>query len=105
MVSHHIFYQVVLIVLVWVCLVWVCLMLYGLWPSESEATRLTIPQPSTTPRKRSRAPKPFPGLTRKPQCEACEQGVELHREPPYAPPPLIPSTRGAREADPHDLLA
>jgi hypothetical protein len=49
MVSHHVFYQLVLIILVWVFL-----MLYGLWPSESAATRLTIPQPNTPPRKRSR---------------------------------------------------
>ena len=89
MVSHHVFYQLVLIILVWVFL-----MLYGLWPSESAATRLTIPQPNTPPRKRSRAPKPFTGLTRKPQCDACEQGGELHRELPCAPPPLITSTCG-----------
>jgi hypothetical protein len=54
MVSHHIVYQLVLIILVWVFL-----MLYGLWPSESTATRLIIPQPNTPPRKRSR------GLCRK----------------------------------------
>jgi IS1 family transposase len=89
MVSHHVFYPLVLIILVWVFL-----MLYELWPSESAATRLTIPQPNTPPRKRSRAPKPFTGLTRKPQCDACAQGGELHREPPCVPPPLIISTRG-----------
>src|SRR2546428_12346765 len=89
MVSHHVFYQLVLIILVWVFL-----MLCGLWPSEAAATRLTIPQPNTPPRKRSRDPKPFTGLTRKPQCDACAQGGELHREPPCAPPPLITSTRG-----------
>jgi IS1 family transposase len=91
MVSHHIVYQLVLIILVWVFL-----MLYGLWPSESTATRLIIPQPNTPPRKRSRVSKPFTGLTRKPYCDACEQGVELHREPPCTPPPLITSTRGRR---------
>ena len=89
MVSHHVFYQLVLIILVWAFL-----MLYGLWPLESTATRLIIPQPNTPPRKRSRDPKPFTGLTRKPQCDACAQGGELHREPPCAPPPLITSTRG-----------
>ena len=89
MVSHHIVYQLVLILLVWVFL-----MLYGLWPSESTATRLIIPQPNTPPRKRSRASKPFTGLTRKPYCDACEQGAELHCEPPCTAPPLITSTRG-----------
>jgi IS1 family transposase len=91
MVSHHVFYQLVLIVLMWVFL-----MLYGLWPSESAATRLTIAKPTTPPHKRSRDPKPFTGLTRKPYCDACEQGVELHREPPFTPPPLITPTRGRR---------
>src|SRR6266702_3559392 len=89
MVSHHVFYQLVLIILVWVFL-----MLYGLWPLESTATRLIIPQPNTPPRKRSRDPKPFTGLTRKPQCDACAQGGELPRAPSCAPPPLITSTRG-----------
>ena len=89
MVSHHVFYQLVLIILMWVFL-----MLYRLWPSESAATRLAIPQPNTPPRKRSRAPTPFTGLTRQPLCDACEQGVELHREPPCTPPPLITATRG-----------
>ena len=61
MVSHDVFYQLVLIILVWVFL-----MLCGLWPSESAATRLTIPQPNTPPRKRSRDPKPLTGLTQTP---------------------------------------
>jgi len=51
----------------------------------------------TPPRKRSTAPKPFPGLTRKPHCDACAQTIEDRRLPrPSAPPPKIISTRGRR---------
>jgi len=46
------------------------------------------------PRTRSKEPKPFLGLTHKPSCEACTQGVESRREPPCAPPPPLVSTRG-----------
>jgi hypothetical protein len=91
MVSHLVFYQLGLIVLVWVFL-----MLYGLWPSEPMATRLPTPEPLMPLRHRSKEPKPFMGLTHKPHCEACEQGVESRREPPCAPPPPLVSTRGRR---------
>jgi hypothetical protein len=89
MISNLIFYQLVLI-----ALVWVFLMLYGLWPSEPAAARPTPPKPVTPRRKRSCDPKPFIGLTRKPPCDACEEGVEPRREPPCAPPPPMVSTRG-----------
>ena len=62
MLSNLVFYQLVLI-----ALVWVFLMLYGLWPSEPAAARPTPPEPVTPRRKRSCDPKPFIGLTRKPQ--------------------------------------
>src|SRR5215471_14543164 len=91
MVSHLVFYQLGLIVLVWVFL-----MLYALWPSEPMATRLPTPEPLMPLRHRSKEPKPFLGLTHKPHCEACEQGVESRREPPCAPPPPLVSTRGRR---------
>ena len=92
MVSNLVVYQLALI-----ALVWVFLMLSWLWPSESAAVR-PIPSTSVTPpRKRSTASKPFPGLTRKPHCDACEQTIEDRRLPlPSAPPPKIISTRGRR---------
>src|SRR5438128_11194247 len=40
--------------------------------------------------------RPFMGLTHKPHCDACEQGIESRREPPCAPPPPLVSTRGRR---------
>jgi IS1 family transposase len=92
MIANLVFYQLVLLALVWVFLI-----LSWLWPSEPAAARPIPPTPVTPPRKRSTAPTPFPGLTRKPQCDACEQTIEDHRLPlPSAPPPKIISTRGRR---------
>jgi hypothetical protein len=92
MVSHLVFYQLGLIVLVWVFL-----MLYGLWPSEPAAARPMPPKPLLPRCKYSKKPKPFPGLTRQPCCTACEQAIETPRLQPSPPPlPTIPSTRGRR---------
>src|SRR5215510_3643479 len=91
MVSNLFFYQLMLI-----ALVWLCLMLHGLWPSEPAAERLTTAQPPPPSRKRLKVPKPFPGLTRQPHCDACAQDVTLRREPPCAPPPRLISIRGRR---------
>ena len=77
MVSNLVFSQLVLI-----AVVWLFLMLYGLWPAEPTATRPQTPKPLMPPRKRSKEPKSFMGLTHKPYCEACEQGVESRWEPP-----------------------
>jgi IS1 family transposase len=91
MVSNLFFYQLMLI-----ALVWLCLMLHWLWPSEPAAERLTTAQPIPPSRKRSKVPKRFPGLTRKPHCDACAQDVTLRYEPPCAPPPRLISIRGRR---------
>jgi hypothetical protein len=92
MVSHLVFYQLGLI-----ALVWLFLMLYRLWPSEPAAARPMPPKPLMRQCKRSTKPKPFPGLTRKPSCAACEQAIEAPRLQPSAPPPpTVPSTRGRR---------
>jgi IS1 family transposase len=91
MVSHLVFYQLALI-----AVVWVFLMLYGLWPLEPTAAHPQTPKPLRPPRTRSKEPKPFLGLTHKPSCEACTQGVASRREPPGAPPPPLGSTRGRR---------
>src|SRR5881628_1669996 len=92
MVSNLVVYQLALIALVWLFLI-----LSWLWPSEPAAARPLPPTPVTPPRKRSTAPKPFPGSTRKPHCDTCEQTIEDRRLPlPSAPPPKIISTRGRR---------
>src|ERR671923_2101494 len=91
MISSLVIYQLVLI-----ALVWVFLMLYWLWPSEPAAAR---PMPSTlmTPPRKGRDPKPFPGLTHKPRCTACEHAAQISAVPsPLAPPPRITPTRGRR---------
>ena len=92
MVSNLVVYQLALIALVWLFLI-----LSWLWPSEPAAARPLPPTLVTPPRKRSTAPQPFPGLTRKPHCDACAQTIADRRLPlPSAPPPKIISTRGRR---------
>ena len=49
------------------------------------------------PRQHPKKSQPFPGLTCKPRCEACEQALETSiPAPPSAPLPKITSTRGRR---------
>ena len=89
MVSHLFFYQLVL-----VALVWLCVMLQWAWPSDPAAVCPTTPEPPGPLPKRHREPQPFPGLTRKPPCAACEQAHEHVPQPPGCPPPRIVPTRG-----------
>src|SRR3989475_5085646 len=92
MISNLVFYQLGLIALVSLFLI-----LYGLWPSEPAAARPMTPKPLLPQCKHSQKPKPFPGLTRKPCCAACEQAIEAPRlQPSPPPPPTMPSTRGRR---------
>jgi IS1 family transposase/transposase-like protein len=90
MVSDLFFYELALFGLLWL---WV--MLHYVWPSDCATGDRTTPAPATSPRKRPRDPKPFPGLTRKPHCTACEQAAqEPVASPPPAPPPPITSGPG-----------
>jgi IS1 family transposase len=89
MVPNLFFYQLVL-----VALVWVCLMLHRVWPSDCAPAHPTPPQPAPPRRPRSREPKPFAGLTRKPHCDACEHATAPRPQAPAAPPPRIVPTRG-----------
>jgi hypothetical protein len=50
------------------------------------------PAATKTPRAR-RDPKPFAGLTRKPDCELCAQQGRFHPRVPGAPPPRMIVTR------------
>ena len=53
--------------------------------------------PISPPRPRSRAAKPFAGLTHNPPCAACEQALQAPTvTSPVAPPPRITSTRGRK---------
>src|SRR6266571_1250916 len=88
MVSHLFFYQLVLL-----GLLWLCVMLHYVWPNEC-ARGDQRPSKPLPPRKRSSDPKPFPGLTRKPPCVACEQAHAHRPQPPGCPPPRIVPMRG-----------
>src|SRR6516165_4170600 len=91
MVSPLFFYQLTLI-----ALVWLCLMLQWVWPSDPTAVCPTTPEPSPSPPKRNREPKPFAGFLTKPHCDACEHASAPHPPAPSAPPPRIVPTRGRR---------
>ena len=90
MVSDLFFYELLLL-----GLLWLCVMLSWGWPDDRAAPGLTTPTLAKPPRKRSRAPQPFPGLTRKPHCAACEQAAQAPAAlRPSLPPPPITSSRG-----------
>lgn len=55
----------------------------------------TAPATAKSPRAK-REPKPFAGLTHKPECKLCEQGTVSHPPAPGAPPPRMSFTRGRR---------
>ena len=89
MVSHLVFYQLMVL-----GLLWLCVMLHYAWPNECTGGDQKPSKPLPPPYKRSSAPKPFPGLTRKPPCAACEQAHAHGPQPPGCPPPRIVPTRG-----------
>ena len=89
MVSHLLFYQLVLL-----GLLWLCCMLHAAWPSSHAIGVPRPPERIPPSRKRPRVPKPFPGLTGTPHCAACAQAAVPHPQAPCAPPPRIVSTRG-----------
>src|SRR5712691_2988401 len=89
MMPDPLFYRLLL-----VGLVWLCLMLHVVWPYDRATAGPTTPRPAKAPPKRSSDLKPFPGLTRKPPCAACEQAHEHVPQPPGCPPPRIVPTRG-----------
>src|SRR6267378_2056393 len=62
-------------------LLWFCVMLHYAWPNACTGGEQRPSQPLPPPRQRSRDPKPFPGLTRKPPCGGYFQethGTPLH---------------------------
>jgi hypothetical protein len=89
MVSHLFFYQ-----LMFLGLLWLCVMLHYAWPNAWTGGDQRPSQPLPPPRKRSRDPKPFSGLARKPPCAACEQAHAYVPQPPGCPPPRIVPMRG-----------
>src|SRR5467141_1688067 len=96
MVSHLFFYQLVLL-----GLLWLCVMLHYVWPNACTGGAQRPSKSLPPPPMRSRDLKPFPALTRKPPCAACEQAHAYGPQPPGCPPPHLGPTRGRpREVDP-----
>ncbi len=89
MIPQQFFYQLVVL-----GLLWLFVMLHYAWPSRCMASPHKPAKPIMPLRKRSSDPKPFPGLTRKPLCAACEQVHAYAPQPPGCPPPRIVPTRG-----------
>jgi transposase-like protein/IS1 family transposase len=75
-------------------LLWLGVLVYKGWARNRSAPRPTTRKPATPLHKRSRDSKPFPGLTRKPHCAACEQPPEPGSPAPLVPPPRLASPPG-----------
>ena len=80
MVSHHLFYQLALLAVLWL---FVMLPLTGAKPG-----RPAPPVSAKPKRKRSTKPKAFEGLTHKPPCALCERETAHPQDPlpGHAPP-------------------
>ena len=95
MMPDPLFYQLLL-----VGLVWLCLMLHVVWPSDRATAGPTTPRPAPAPPKRSSNLQPFPGLTRPPPCATCEQEAQGPAAPlPSAPPPTTSRRGHPRQVD------
>jgi hypothetical protein len=94
MVDHLLFYALLLIVLLWLDVI-----LYEQWARTRVATRPTTRKLATPLPKHSRDPKPFPGLTHKPYCAACEQVPEPAEPVPLPLLPLPSSPGRPRQVD------
>lgn len=73
-----------------VLIILLVLLLQWLWRGSKSAPA------GSKPPKRTRALKPFAGLTHKPDCEACAQQARSQPQTPGAPPPRMIVTRGRR---------
>ena len=77
MMSDPLFYKLLL-----VGLLWLCLMLHVMWPDDRASSGQQTSLPAKAPRKRSKVSTPFPGLTRKPHCDACEDADRVASSEP-----------------------
>jgi transposase-like protein len=89
MALYLLFYQLLL-----VALVLICLLIHVWWPDDSRATPQSPRKPDKPQRKRATDPHPFPGLSHKPLCDACEQDRDSRPPAPGVPPPRLIFTRG-----------
>jgi hypothetical protein len=95
MIPNRVYYQLVILVLLWLCV-----MLPHLWPSPPGGAPKPPSQPITPKRERSNEPKAFEGLTHKPHCVLCAQETgETAPAPPRRPAPMPPTHRRPRTVD------
>ena len=80
MIPNLVYYQLVILVLLWLCI-----MLPHLWPTPSRGIPKRPVEPRKPKPKRSTEPKAFEGLTKKPHCALCERDTVQ----PKAPPPTL----------------
>ena len=88
MVDHLLLQDLLLI-----ALLWLGVNLYARWAGNRAATGPTPRRLATPLPKHSRDPKPFPGLTHKLHCAACEQ-APAPAEPLPLPPPRLSTLQG-----------
>jgi hypothetical protein len=96
MVDDLLFHELLLLGLLWLCVI-----LYWVGRRRQAVTDQARGHPAKRATRRSQDPKPFPGLTTKPRCGACEPGPG--EPPPTAPPPRLyfPSGRPRTVATHH----
>jgi IS1 family transposase len=97
MVSHHLFYQLVLFALLWLFVI-----LHLSRPKRVVMAPDASAEPEPLPPKRPRShdPKAFEGLTHKPHCALCARDTASPKAPPPVPPaPMAPTNRRPREID------
>src|SRR5215813_11355112 len=95
MIPDLVYYQLVIIILLWLCF-----MLPHLWPSPHRGMPTRPGAPIKPKRNRSREPKSFADLTHKPHCALCEQETgETAPAPPRRPDPMPPTNRRPRTVD------
>jgi transposase-like protein len=95
MVPTLFFYQLGL-----VALGCVFLMLCWLWPNDAASPHQPIVRTKPSRRARSTEPKPFAGLTQRPQCALCErEATHAHEPPPTPPEPMPPTNRRPHTVD------
>ena len=91
MITHHLYYQLAV-----VGLLWLCAMLHYLWPSRGALSPQSPAEavPPQFKRKRANEPHPFEGLTQRPHCAACEHDASHPTpQPPRRPDPMPPTNR------------
>jgi IS1 family transposase len=90
--GHALFFHALLLLGLF-CL---CLLLHGAWRWGRPAPCQTTSTPAKAIKTRSKAPKPFAGLTHRPPCDTCAQATEPCHQALSAPPPRLVSRRGRR---------